>query len=179
MSSKSRSYKVQRGGKNKEHSKENCVNLQICWSLVAVTGGVTTQPSNSGAIVIGGHLILLLFCLDDAGRGSASSRIEKAQSGGRPFCFCSQSGHNWGTPMKSGRWLAHLTGFSRRLWGESKINKYHVLREEYGVRGSAWTGVKISKGRGRSHWLSSWSDLSHDLVHARIRAGPCKHVWAR
>lgn len=50
---------------------------------MAVTGGVTTQPNNSGAIVIGGHLILLLFRLDDAGQGSASSRIEKTQSGGR------------------------------------------------------------------------------------------------
>lgn len=88
MPSKNRNYKVQRGGKRK-HSYENGVNLPMCSSPVAVTGGVTTQPTNSGAIVIGGHLILLLFHLDDAGRGSASSPIEKAQSGGRPFCFCS------------------------------------------------------------------------------------------
>lgn len=91
-------------------------------------------------------------------RGSASSCVEKAQPGGRLAGVCVQrdpAAEQNRFNLEGGSSLGRLLPAP---CGETKINKYHVLWEEYGVRGSAWTGVKISKGGGRSHWLSSWSD---------------------
>lgn len=39
-----------------------CKFVVLWWQL---TGGMTTQPNNTRAIVIGGNLILLLFRLDE------------------------------------------------------------------------------------------------------------------
>lgn len=39
-----------------------CKFVVLLWQL---TGGVTTQPNNTRAIVVGGNLILLLFRLNE------------------------------------------------------------------------------------------------------------------
>lgn len=68
MPLKNRSYRnVGSNEKKRERTflRKLCQFANLLSSGWQLTGGVTTQPNNTRAIVIGGNLILLLFRLDE------------------------------------------------------------------------------------------------------------------